>query len=62
LKTNPTLQEQPSETLWVEKSDGMWNFGEWREGVWFALGKSQYETEDEAITALETFRITAKGG
>ena len=55
-------QEQPSETLWVEESDGKWDFGEWRSGVWHALNTSRYKTEDEAITALETFRFTAKGG
>ena len=60
--TKPTPQEQPSETLWVEESDGKWDFGEWRSGVWHALNTSRYKTEDEAISALETFRVTAKGG
>ena len=52
----------PSETLWVEEFDGKWDFGEWRSGVWFALGTKQYETEEQAITALEAFRISTEGG
>ena len=57
--TKPTPQEQPSETLWVEESDGKWDFGEWREGIWVALNTARYETEEQAITALEAFRISA---
>ena len=57
-----TTQEQPSETLWVEEFDGNWDFGEWRSGVWHALNTSRYKTEDEAITALEIYRDSAKAG